>query len=377
MATDADHDEGDGLNPVWLANNYLRRRKYDECIAICTGLLEKNPYDQVRQGDETRCTVGRRPDDPTPTPATALRETDPTLPSSTSPRAMKGGVVPQMPRADPQELDRRHGDRGGGAPPATFSFSNGQERIDADSTPAVLDVPHGPRASLRFCWTRTPPRRCPAREPPSCVPTPPPRGPTQRWRASRHSWRATRHRLCPPGHRDPAWHRQVRGGRVQGRKTRTTRPVTSTGRFVRLGTASMMAEAGGAFINVDKLTFASTPLARRREGAVRLHPVSRSEPEEGGGAGESRDGGVRFRGLVVERASRKGILPARAAARRGETVSVEYEGLQHDPHRAAAGEDFTSGSTSPSPPSTRTNRAQRRSPGRRPCSSDRRAYVTR
>ena len=74
MATDADHDEGDGLNPVWLANNYLRRRKYDECIAICTGLLEKNPYDQVRQGDETRCTVGRRPGcDPTPTPATALR----------------------------------------------------------------------------------------------------------------------------------------------------------------------------------------------------------------------------------------------------------------------------------------------------------------
>ena len=68
MATDADHDEGDGLNPVWLANNYLRRRKYDECIAICTGLLEKNPYDQVRQGDETRCTVGRRPDVTRPRP---------------------------------------------------------------------------------------------------------------------------------------------------------------------------------------------------------------------------------------------------------------------------------------------------------------------
>ena len=73
MATDADHDEGDGLNPVWLANNYLRRRKYDECIAICTGLLEKNPYDQVRRSDETplhrRTTTGMRPDpDPRDSP---------------------------------------------------------------------------------------------------------------------------------------------------------------------------------------------------------------------------------------------------------------------------------------------------------------------
>lgn len=42
------YDSGEGLNPVWLANNKLRRRKYDECIEICTALLEKNPYDQVR-----------------------------------------------------------------------------------------------------------------------------------------------------------------------------------------------------------------------------------------------------------------------------------------------------------------------------------------
>ena len=48
MGAHHDYDEGEGLNPVWLANSYLRRRKYDECIAICTGILEKNPYDQVR-----------------------------------------------------------------------------------------------------------------------------------------------------------------------------------------------------------------------------------------------------------------------------------------------------------------------------------------
>jgi hypothetical protein len=43
----AQQDSGEGLNPVWLASNKLRRRKYDECIAICTTVLEKNPYDQV------------------------------------------------------------------------------------------------------------------------------------------------------------------------------------------------------------------------------------------------------------------------------------------------------------------------------------------
>lgn len=33
---------------MWVANTKLRRRKYDECIALCTNLLEKNPYDQVQ-----------------------------------------------------------------------------------------------------------------------------------------------------------------------------------------------------------------------------------------------------------------------------------------------------------------------------------------
>lgn len=174
MATDADHDEGDGLNPVWLANNYLRRRKYDECIAICTGLLEKNPYDQVRRSDETRGTVGRRPGcDPTPTPATALRGTDPTLPSSTSPLHsqavwyLKCRALTLKNWIDDMEIEEEV------RPPRLF-FSNGQERIDVDSTPTVLPVPRDPRASPRFCWTKTPPRRCPAREPLSCVPTPPP-----------------------------------------------------------------------------------------------------------------------------------------------------------------------------------------------------------
>ncbi|KAG2451608.1 hypothetical protein HYH02_003389 [Chlamydomonas schloesseri] len=35
------------VNPVWLAQSRLRRRKFDECIEVCTGILDKNPYDQA------------------------------------------------------------------------------------------------------------------------------------------------------------------------------------------------------------------------------------------------------------------------------------------------------------------------------------------
>ena len=33
---------------VFYAASKLRRKLYDECAAICTVLLAKNPYDQVR-----------------------------------------------------------------------------------------------------------------------------------------------------------------------------------------------------------------------------------------------------------------------------------------------------------------------------------------
>jgi tetratricopeptide repeat protein 8 len=42
-------------------------------------------------------------------------------------------------------------------------------------------------------------------------------------------------------------------GAFRGGRPGTTRPVTSSGRFVRLGTASMLAEPGGPFINLEKL----------------------------------------------------------------------------------------------------------------------------
>eukprot|EP00669_Euglena_mutabilis_P000668 TRINITY_DN10892_c0_g1_i1.p2 TRINITY_DN10892_c0_g1~~TRINITY_DN10892_c0_g1_i1.p2 ORF type:complete len:268 (+),score=48.11 TRINITY_DN10892_c0_g1_i1:13-816(+) len=41
----------------------------------------------------------------------------------------------------------------------------------------------------------------------------------------------------------------------QGARPGTSRPVTSSGRFVRLGTASMRTESGGPFIDANKLDF--------------------------------------------------------------------------------------------------------------------------
>jgi tetratricopeptide repeat protein 8 len=37
------------MNPVWLAQSRLRRRKFDACIGTCTSVLSSNPYDQVRR----------------------------------------------------------------------------------------------------------------------------------------------------------------------------------------------------------------------------------------------------------------------------------------------------------------------------------------
>ena len=35
------------MDPFWLANSKFRRRKFAECIEICSELLKKNPYDQA------------------------------------------------------------------------------------------------------------------------------------------------------------------------------------------------------------------------------------------------------------------------------------------------------------------------------------------
>ena len=36
------------VDPVFLAMSKLQRRRFDECIDICTRILKTNPYDKVR-----------------------------------------------------------------------------------------------------------------------------------------------------------------------------------------------------------------------------------------------------------------------------------------------------------------------------------------
>ena len=36
------------MDPLFQAMSFFRRRKFEQCVEITTGLLEKNPNDQVR-----------------------------------------------------------------------------------------------------------------------------------------------------------------------------------------------------------------------------------------------------------------------------------------------------------------------------------------
>jgi len=35
------------MDPMFLAMSLYRRRKFEQCVEICTDILAKNPYDQV------------------------------------------------------------------------------------------------------------------------------------------------------------------------------------------------------------------------------------------------------------------------------------------------------------------------------------------
>ena len=36
------------MDPFYVALSRLRQKRYDECIELCTDILQENPYDQVR-----------------------------------------------------------------------------------------------------------------------------------------------------------------------------------------------------------------------------------------------------------------------------------------------------------------------------------------
>lgn len=47
-----------GLDPMYMACSLFRRRRLEECVEVCTKLLEKNPFDQVMR---TKVCCTRRP----------------------------------------------------------------------------------------------------------------------------------------------------------------------------------------------------------------------------------------------------------------------------------------------------------------------------
>ncbi len=44
----------DQLDPVYVALVMYRRREFDSCIDVCTGILDRNPYDEAVWSLKTR-----------------------------------------------------------------------------------------------------------------------------------------------------------------------------------------------------------------------------------------------------------------------------------------------------------------------------------
>lgn len=164
------------MDPVFLAQSRLRRRKYDECIAMCTDILNENPYDQAVW-------------------------------------YLKAQALTEKNYVDDTEME----DEGAGdmlldehgisqAPRPGTSL----RRPESSSSQQMRPVSSSGRPVTGFARPGT---------------------------SSRPTTGADLERV-------------LTGQRVG---TAASRPVTSGGRLVRLGTASMLMEPGGPFINVDKL----------------------------------------------------------------------------------------------------------------------------
>ncbi|GLC45301.1 hypothetical protein PLESTB_000307000 [Pleodorina starrii] len=188
------------INPVWLAQSRLRRRKFDSCIEVCTTVLEKNPYDQAVWYLKTRAlTLKNWIDD------LEIEE------EGVADMLMDEHQVAQVPRPGTSLSRPLTSASGSGAPsqavrPMTGSGRplTGFARPGTGSRPTTSASGRAGTASLQQAL-----------------------------------------RTAKPG---------------------TARPVTTSGRFVRLGTASLASEPGGPFIAVDRLDlrkYAARPLLAR------------------------------------------------------------------------------------------------------------------
>ena len=51
----------DQLDPAYMAIIRYQRMEYDECIQVCTTILEKNPYDEAIWSLKTRALTAQVP----------------------------------------------------------------------------------------------------------------------------------------------------------------------------------------------------------------------------------------------------------------------------------------------------------------------------
>ena len=40
------------LDPLFMASKLFRHRRFEDCVKLCTEVLQKNPYDQVSYGNQ-------------------------------------------------------------------------------------------------------------------------------------------------------------------------------------------------------------------------------------------------------------------------------------------------------------------------------------
>ncbi|XP_070576830.1 tetratricopeptide repeat protein 8-like [Ptychodera flava] len=166
------------MDPMFLAMSFYRRRKFEECVNLCTQLLEKNPYDQAAWSLKTRALTEQVYVDEVEVDEEGIAE-----------MVMDDNTIAQVAR--PGTSLKKPG-TGQGAPSAGFRpTTQGGRPLTGFARPGTQGRPGTMEQALR---------------------TP--------------------------------------------RTAHTARPVTSaSGRYVRLGTASMLSSPDGPFINLARLNF--------------------------------------------------------------------------------------------------------------------------
>lgn len=202
-------------HPAWLAWSRLNRRRYDDVVLLCDGLLAQNPYDQARENDgktEEACenlllslcaptdfmqaawylklralTMKFWVDD------TELEE------EGAGDILMDENATTQVPRPGTSILRPQTGQQQGGASQAQKPITSSGRPVTGFARPATSNLRPGTSSTRPMTGTS-----------------------------------------------------DVHGALQSGRPG-TSRPVTSSGRFVRVGTASMAAQPGGKFLDVEQI----------------------------------------------------------------------------------------------------------------------------